>query len=79
MQRRPLKSATAGETTVAIMLFNPSESSANITATWANVGLPAGKPATLLDLWSKTRTEGVLALTAEVPPHGGVMVVATSA
>ena len=76
---RPLKSATASETKVAIMLFNPSEATASVTATWAQVGLPAGKPATVLDLWSKVRTEGMQVLTAEVPPHGGVMVVATSA
>ena len=72
---RPLKSS-AGETKVAIMLFNPSEASANVTAAWAQVGLPVGKKAVVRDLWTKTTTE-LTELTAVVPPHGGVMVTAT--
>lgn len=73
---RPLKGG-AGETHVAIMLFNPTEASANVTATWAQVGLPPGKKAVVLDLWTKKSAE-LTELTANVPPHGGVMVTATA-
>ena len=74
---RPLKS-TAGETKVAILLFNPSEANATISATWAQVGLPPRKQAAVLDLWTKKSTE-LTELTATVPPHGAVMVTATVA
>jgi hypothetical protein len=72
---RPLKSSV-GEAKVAILLFNPSETTANVTATWAQVGLPSGKKAVVRDLWTKHTTEQT-ELTSVVPPHGGVMVTAT--
>lgn len=61
---------------MAILLFNPSEGTAKISATWAQVGLPPRKKAVVLDLWTKTSTE-LTELTATVPPHGAVMVTAT--
>ncbi len=73
---RPLKSLAGEAAKVAIMLFNPSEATANVTATWAQVGLPSGKTAVVRDLWTKQSTERT-ELTAVVPPHGGVMVTAT--
>ena len=74
---RPLKSAD-GDTKVAIMLFNPGEATANITATWSQVGLPADGTATVIDLWSKKSSQ-LTQLSAEVPSHGGVIVTAAHA
>ena len=62
---------------MAILLFNPSEANAKISATWAQVGLPPRKKAVVLDLWTQTSTE-LTELTATVPPHGAVMVTATA-
>jgi alpha-galactosidase len=66
---KPLKQRGAA----AIVLFNRSEVAADISASWSEVGLPAGK-ATVRDLWAHA-DRGVFtdSFTARVPSHGAVM------
>jgi alpha-galactosidase len=66
---KPLKQKGA----VAVVLFNRTEAAADITGTWSEVGLPAGK-AKVRDLWAHVE-RGAFAdsFKANVPPHGVVM------
>ncbi|WP_235530453.1 MULTISPECIES: alpha-galactosidase [unclassified Sphingomonas] len=59
----------------AVVLFNRGEAPAQITATWPEIGYPAGVRAEVRDLWahkSLGRMAGRFAAT--VPAHGVVMV-----
>ena len=57
----------------AVVLFNRSGSSANITANWSNIGLAAGS-ASVRDLWARTDLGSFSnSYTAYVPSHGVVM------
>jgi alpha-galactosidase len=57
----------------AVVLFNSTGSTATISATAAEVGLPKASDYQLRDLWSHTATETAGAITASVPAHGSVM------
>ena len=56
----------------AVVLFNQTDMSANISTTVAQVGLAGGREYTLLNLWTgdATQTEGVI--SARVPAHSVV-------
>ena len=59
---------------VAVALFNRTGSTADITATWSAIGLPAGS-ATVRDLWERAdRGSFTDSYTASVPSHGTVLV-----
>jgi len=64
----------SGGTYVAA-LFNRSPNSANITASWTEIGVPSGVAATVRDLW-KRRDVGLFtdSYTSEVASHGTVLV-----
>jgi alpha-galactosidase len=72
---KPLKQKGA----VAVALFNRSNATADITANWSEVGLPAGK-AKVRDLWAHADrgvcTDG---FKTSVPSHGVVMLKIVSA
>jgi len=72
---KPLKQKDAA----AVALFNRSEAAADITCTWSDVGLPAGK-AKVRDLWAHA-DRGAFAdsFKASVPSHGVVMLKVVSA
>ena len=72
---KPLKQKEA----VAVALFNRSESAADISATWSEVGLPPGK-AKVRDLWAHA-DRGVFtdSFKASVPSHGVAMLKVVSA
>jgi alpha-galactosidase len=59
----------------AVALLNRSDAPAAITMHWEKIGLPAGLPASLRDLWGHADL-GVFqgAFTAHVPSHGVVLV-----
>ena len=64
----------AGDDTYAVILFNRTDTEADITVTWESLGLSATS-ALVRDLWSHAEV-GVVAdeYTASVPSHGVVMV-----
>jgi len=72
---KPLKQKGA----VAVLLFNRGEATADISASWGEVGLPSGK-AKVRDLWAHA-DRGVYtdSFKANVPSHGVVMLKVVSA
>ena len=57
----------------AVALFNPTDAPATITARWSEIGLPPGA-ASVRDLWAAAdRGSFVDQFTAQVEPHGTVM------
>jgi alpha-galactosidase len=63
----------SGTDTYAVVLFNRTTASADITVTWASLGLTTSS-ATVRDLWSHTdRASTPTQYTATVPSHGVVM------
>jgi alpha-galactosidase len=62
-----------------VALLNLSDSAADITVNWAEIGLPAGAAA-VRDLWARADL-GVFSdsYTASVPSHGVVLVKVVSA
>ncbi|KQN03646.1 glycoside hydrolase family 27 protein [Sphingomonas sp. Leaf25] len=72
---REVWSRTLSDGSRAVILFNRGETPAPITATWPEIGYPAGVTAEVRDLWahkSLGRMTGKFAAT--VPAHGVVMV-----
>jgi alpha-galactosidase len=56
---------------VAVILFNRSPATANITAKWADIGLAAGVKVSVKDLWSKEALGNIAdSLELSVPTHG---------
>jgi alpha-galactosidase len=63
----------SGTDTYAVVLFNRTTASADITVTWTSLGLTASS-ATARDLWSHTDLGSIpTQYTATVPSHGVVM------
>ncbi len=60
----------------AVVLFNRSESAANMTVTWNEMGYPGHLKALVRDLWQKKDMgKFTKEYTDEVPSHGVVMIV----
>ena len=59
----------------AVILLNRSAAEAKITASWTDIGYPAGLPAKVRDLW-KHKDMGIFKTTyaAAVPAHGVAMI-----
>ena len=76
--RKLHNNASATAEKVAVLLFNPGEAAANITASWAQIGLPPGSKGLVRDLWQH-KDVGVMGgeYSATVAPHGGVFVTVT--
>ncbi len=64
----------SGSNTLAVLLLNRSKQAAAITVTWSALGLSSG-PAQVRDLWARADL-GIFtnSYTANVPPHGVVLV-----
>jgi alpha-galactosidase len=63
----------SGNQTYAVVLFNRTAASADITVTWASLGITSTS-ATVRDLWSHTDLGSIdTQYTATVPSHGVVM------
>ncbi|KAG0564057.1 hypothetical protein M758_8G074400 [Ceratodon purpureus] len=64
---------------VVLLLWNKSSKSANITASWSDLGIENGTPVTIRDLWKhETITEAEMdTIRREVPSHGVKMFVIT--
>jgi alpha-galactosidase len=63
----------SGTNTRAVFVLNGSNSTASITISWSQIGLPAGN-ATVRDLWSRTDLGTFTSYTASnIPSHGSVM------
>lgn len=59
----------------AVVLFNRSESSANITVNWNEIGYPNHLKADVRDLWEKKDMGSYSGkYSAEVPTHGVVVI-----
>jgi len=66
--------------TVAVLLFNQSPYSSNITVNWADIGLASGSSAQVRDLWAHTNNGTYVGhFTAEVRTHASVMLKVTPA
>ena len=76
--RRLHNNASAAAEKVAVLLFNPGEAAANVTASWAQIGLPSRSKGLVRDLWQH-KDVGVMEgqYSATVAPHGGVFVTVT--
>jgi alpha-galactosidase len=82
IQGKPISTSTTlevwskklfGTQTYAVVLFNRTAASADITVTWASLGI-TGSSATVRDLWSHTDLGPTATqYTATVPSHGVVM------
>jgi alpha-galactosidase len=68
----------SGTGAMAVMLLNRSEQAADIKVNWEDIDLPAG-PALVRDLWDRA-DRGLFtdSYSANVPPHGVVLVKITS-
>jgi galactosylceramidase len=83
IQGKPISTSTtlevwskklSGTDTYAVVLFNRTTASADITVTWTGLGLTASS-ATVRDLWSHTDLGSTpTQYTATVPSHGVVMI-----
>jgi len=59
----------------AVILFNRSPSAANLTANWAQIGLPSNSRGLVRDLWKRTDLGTFTgSFSANVDGHGVVMV-----
>jgi alpha-galactosidase len=82
IQGKPISTSTtlevwskklSGTQTYAVVLFNRTTASADITVTWASIGITSAS-ATARDLWSHTDLGSIATqYTATVPSHGVVM------
>jgi alpha-galactosidase len=67
----------ASPSSYAVVLFNRTTATANITVTWSSLGL-TGTSATVRDLWAQSDLGAVATqYTASVPSHGVVMLKVT--
>jgi alpha-galactosidase len=82
IQGKPISTSTtlevwskklSGTQTYAVVLFNRTTASADITVTWTSLGMTSTS-ATVRDLWSHTDLGSIATqYTATVPSHGVVM------
>jgi hypothetical protein len=65
---------------VAVVLFNRGEEVQEISVTWKELGLPAGVPFKVRDIWANNEygadveMSGAMGYSAHVPPHNVVVI-----